>query len=129
MVTILQRQTSRVNGAPTVEPTGVPLASNSDERVTAAKMVPQVATRSRSKHKIGRINPPPTKGAKKPKHEEQKQQYINPIPQQMATARSQLRKAQSRRDRNENRRKKKATPFSAEQYHEDSIDMNHGEDG
>ena len=65
-------------------------------------MTPQVGTRTQSKRSIFQINPSRLTGAKKPKREEHQMGYVNPIPHQKATVRSQLKKAQSQRDKKAN---------------------------
>ena len=59
----------------------------------------QVVTRPQPKGGIADSKPVQDGEIEKPKHEELQVRYFNPIPQMMATVRSQLHEAQSRNDK------------------------------
>ena len=117
-------QTLKVNGAPMAEPTVVPLALTSDEVLPGTQQIPKVDTKSRPDRRIENTNTSQSLGVKKSKHEEQQQRYINHIPQQRVTARSQSRKAQSQRDKKANRGKQNAPPVFRLQSHQERVDTN-----
>ena len=100
------------------------IASVPDDEVPVTEMILQVATRSRSKRRIVIIDPLQSEGAKKSKYKEHQERFVNPIPQHMATARFQGRKAQSRKDKKANRRKQKERQVSVVQCNQDSVAKN-----
>ena len=114
-------QVTGANDGLVVDIPAVPISLVYDDEVPVTKMIPQTATRSRSKRRVVNVVSPQSEGVKKPKDEGQNERFVNLISQQLGTARSQFRKAQSRRDKNSNSRKRNVTQVFV-MHHPNSTD-------